>query len=121
MKFTVNSNRYFIAKLKEVPEFSDRFFAIIKDDKEVTVVAKEGTKLNSTSEERFFRLITFDVVLPFSLTGFLSHICNLLACEEISVLAFSTYSTYHILVNEKKLGKAVEALEKDGMTQAKRD
>jgi len=121
VKLFVSNSRYFIAKLKEVPEFSDKFFAIIKDDKEVTVVAKEGMTLESTSEERFFRLITFDVVLPFSLTGFLSHVCTLLACEEIPVLAFSAYSTDHILVNEKNLDKAVEALKKDGIVQGKRD
>ena len=121
VKFIVNSNRYFVAKLREFPEFSDRFFAVIKDDKEVTVVSEEGTKLKSTSEERFFRLITFDIVLPFSLTGFLSHVCTLLACEEIPVLAFSAYSTDHILVNEKNLDKAVKALEVDGMVQTKRD
>ena len=120
MKFNVSDSRYFIAKLKEVPEFSDRFFAIIKDDKEVTVVAKEGTKLQSTSEERFFRLITFDIVLPFSLTGFLSHVCTLLSSEEIPILAFSAYSTDHILVNEKNLTSAMEALEKDGMVHGKR-
>jgi len=119
VKFIVSNNRYFVAKLKEVPEFSDRFFAIIKDDKEVTVVAKEGTKLESTSEERFFRLITFDVVLPFGLTGFLSHVCTLLSCEEIPILAFSAYSTDHILVNEKNLTSAMEALEKDGMVHGK--
>jgi hypothetical protein len=33
VKFIVSNSRYFIAKLKEVPEFSDRFFAIIKDGK----------------------------------------------------------------------------------------
>jgi uncharacterized protein len=121
VKFIVSDSRYFVAKLKEVPEFSDSFFAIIKYDKEVTVVAKEGTKLNSTSEERFFRLITFDILLPFSLTGFLSHVCILLSREEIPILAFSAYSTDHILVNEKNLTRAVEALEKDGMVQGKRD
>src|SRR3989337_4117155 len=97
LKFIVSSSRYFIAKLKEVPEFSDRFFAIVKDDKEVTVVAKEGTKLESTSEERFFRLITFDVVLPLSLTGFLSHVCTLLSCEGYpflpsALIRLTTYS-----------------------------
>src|SRR4030067_3264718 len=119
VKFIVSSSRYFIAKLKEVPEFSDRFFAIIKDDKEVTVVAKEGTKLKSTSEERFFRLITFHIVLPFSLTGFLSHVYSLFTDEEIPILAFSAYSTDHILVSDKNLDKAVEALEKDGMVQGR--
>jgi hypothetical protein len=33
VKFIVSNSRYFIAKLKEVPEFSARFFAIIKDGK----------------------------------------------------------------------------------------
>src|SRR3989304_8785356 len=118
VKLFVSNSRYFIAKLKEVPDFSDKFFAIVKDDKEVTVVAKEGTKLESTSEERFFRLITFDVVLPLSLTGFLSHVCTLLSCEEVPILAFSAYSTDHILVKEKNLTSVVEVLKKDGMGQS---
>ncbi len=117
VKFSVDSSRYVIAKLKATPEFSDAVFSIIRDKDEVTVVAKEGLELQSISEQKFFKLITFDVTLPFDLTGFLAHISALLADKSIPVLAFSAYSTDHLFVREEDLDSAVEALEKDGMTR----
>ena len=116
VKFRVDSSRYVMAKVKATPEFSDAVFSIIKDKDEITVVAKEGLELQSISEQKFFKLITFDVTLPFELTGFFAHITALLAGKSIPVLAFSAYSTDHLLVREEDLDRAVEALEKDGMT-----
>ena len=116
VKFSVDSSRYVIARLKVAPEFSDEVFSMIRDKNEVTVVAKEGLELQPISEERFFKLITFDVPLPFELTGFLAHISALLASKSIPVLAFSAYSTDHIFVKEEDLDSAVEVLKKDGMT-----
>jgi hypothetical protein len=60
--------------LKEVPKFSDKIFAIIKDKNEITAIFREGANLQTVSEEKFFRLITFDVKLPLDLTGFLSYV-----------------------------------------------
>jgi hypothetical protein len=80
-------------------------------------VAKEGVELNPLSEEKFFKLITFEVTLPFDLTGFLSHVSALLAKKSIPLLAFSAYSTDHILVKEEDLDRAVEVLERDCMVQ----
>jgi len=116
VKFSVDSNRYIIAKLKVVPKFSDEIFSIIRDKNEVTVIAKEGLELQFISEEKFFKLITFDVRLPFDLTGFLSHVSTLLASKNIPILAVSAYSTDHILVREEDLDSAIEVLKKDGMT-----
>lgn len=115
VKFSVDGNRYIVAKLKEVPKFSDGTFSLIRDKNEVTVIAKEGCALQPLSEEKFFKLITFDVTLPFDLTDFLSHVSALLANKNIPILAFSAYSTDHIFVREKDLDSAVKALEKDGM------
>jgi hypothetical protein len=115
--FTVDRSRYVIEKLKDVPDFSDKVFSVIKDKNEVTVVAKEGVELNPLSEEKFFKLITFEVTLPFDLTGFLSHVSALLAKKSIPLLAFSAYSTDHILVREEDLDRAVEVLERDCMVQ----
>jgi len=116
LKFSVDDSRYFMAKLEEAPEFSDEIFSIIRDKNEVTVIAKEGLELQRVSEEKFFKLITFDVMLPFGLTGFLSHISKLLASKNIPFLAISAYSTDHIFVREEDLNSAMEVLEKDGMT-----
>jgi len=116
LKFSVDDSRYIIAKLEKAPEFSDKIFSIIRDKNEVTVIAKEGLELQRVSEEKFFKLITFDVMLPFGLTGFLSHISKLLASKNIPILAISAYSTDHIFVREEDLNSAMKILEKDGMT-----
>jgi len=115
VKFRVDSDRYIIAKLKETPKFSAGLFAIIKDKNEVTAVAKEGVKLQFVSEAKFFKLVTFDVALPFGLSGFLSHVSALLARKDIPVFAVSAYSTDHLFVREADLMRAVEVLEGDGM------
>jgi len=115
VKFSVDSNRYVIANLKKVPKFSDEIFCIIRDETEVTVIAKEGLELQFISEEKFFKLITFDVTLPFDLTDFLSHVSALLASKNIPIFAISAYSTDHIFVREEDLDNAVKVLEKDGM------
>jgi hypothetical protein len=73
------------------------------------------------SEEKFFRLITFDVKLPFHLTGFLSHVSTLLANESIALLVFSAYSTDHLIVKEEDLDRAVAVLEKDGIVHRNQD
>jgi hypothetical protein len=117
----VDPGKYTIAKLDAVPEMSDKVFAIIKDQNEVTVVAKEGFVSQPISVEGFFRRITFDVALPYDLIGFAAHVSTLLANIDVPILVYSAYSTDHLFVKEEDLNKTVEALEKDGMTYTKRD
>lgn len=118
IKFAVDENRYVIAKLEEVPKFSQGIFSIIKDKNEVTAIAREGTDLRSVSEEKFFRLITFNVNLPFDLSGFLSHISSLLSREDIPIFVVSSYSIDHIFVKEEYLDRALGILKENKMLQA---
>jgi hypothetical protein len=115
VRFSVDNDRYIIARLKAAPKFSAEIFAVIRDKNEVTVIAKEGCVLRSISEEKFFKLVTFDVTLPFDLSGFLSHVSALLASKNIPIFAVSAYSTDHVFVREADLDGAGEVLEKDGM------
>lgn len=121
VKFSVDPSKYTVAKLDAVPALSDKVFAVIRDQHEVTVVAKEGFEEQSISVEGFFKRITFDVALPYDLIGFAAHVSTLLANENIPILVYSAYSTDHVFVKEEDANKAVAALEKDGMTYTKRD
>ena len=121
VKFSVDSSKYIIAKVDAVPEFSDKVFAIIKEQKEITVVAKEGFVSQPISVEGYFKRVTFDFLLPYDLIGFVAHISTLLASKNIAILVYSAYSTDHLFVKEEDLDGAVDALEKDGMTYSKRD
>jgi hypothetical protein len=120
VKFSVDSSKFTIAKVDVVPEFSDKVFAIIKDQNEVTVIAKEGFVSQPIAVEGYFRRITFDVALPYDLIGFAAHISTLLANKNIPILVYSAYSTDYLFVKEEDLDCTVETLEKDGMTYCKR-
>jgi len=114
LKVIVWKDKFAVAKARRSVEDA---FAVIKDKNEITVIA-EQQKINAEDviEVRGgWKILTFDAVLPFDLIGFLATISRALAEENISILAISSYSTDHILVMEKDLGKAIKKLESLGV------
>lgn len=92
-------------------------FAVIKDARETTCIIEES-KLRSQKflgMEGGWRMITFDMILPFGLVGFFARVSGALAKQGISIFAVSSYSTDHVFVKIRDLDKAVETLEKLGM------
>ncbi len=105
---------YAVAKTRRVCAGA---FAVIRDSRETTCIIEE-TKLrpkNCLGIEGGWRLITFDMILPFGLVGFIAQVSGVLAAEGISIMALSSYSTDHILVKDKDLERAAMALEKLGL------
>jgi len=87
-------------------------FANIIDKNEITVIIEQSKcdGKNIIEIEKDWKILTFDMVLPFGLVGFLAKVSKALADEKISVFAISAYSTDHILVKEKDLTRAEEKL-----------
>jgi hypothetical protein len=93
-------------------------FAVIRDRNEITCIIDQA-KMKAhrcLAIEPDFRIITFDMVLPFALIGFIAKVSRALAQDGISICALSAYSTDHILVKEKELAKAVKCLKSLGFT-----
>lgn len=91
-------------------------FASITDKNETTVII-EQSKYNDEDVieiEKDWKILTFDMVLPFGLVGFLTKISKVLADENIPIFAISAFSTDHILVKEKDLARAREKLKELG-------
>jgi len=91
-------------------------FANIIDKNETTVII-EQSKYNDENVieiEKDWKILTFDMVLPFGLVGFLAKAFKVLADEKIPIFAISAYSTDHILVKEKDLSRAEEKLKELG-------
>ena len=91
-------------------------FAVIQDKNEITVVIDQS-RVNDEDVielEKSWKLITFDMILPFGLVGFLARVSQALADENISIFAISAYSTDHILVKQKDLPQAINKLENLG-------
>jgi len=64
--------------------------------------------------EKDWKILTFDMVLPFELVGFLAKVSKILADEKIPIFAISAYSTDHILIKEKDLAITKEKLKNLG-------
>jgi hypothetical protein len=91
-------------------------FANVIDKNETTVII-EQSKFNDEDIieiEKDWKILTFDMVLPFGLVGFLAKVSKVLADEKILIFAISAYSTDHILVKEKDLARAEEKLKELG-------
>ena len=87
-------------------------FANIIDHNEITVIMDE-TKVDEEDVieiQKGWKLLTFEMVLPFELVGFLATVSIAFAEEEIPIFAVSAYSTDHLFVREKDLAKAKEKL-----------
>jgi hypothetical protein len=105
--------------LLENPELSPRMtapFMIFKDKFEVTLLLDEidfGTIRHAIREakiEKNFRLLTFDLVMDFSVVGFLAEAARILAEAEIPIIALSAFSRDHILIKQEDLAKALKVL-----------
>jgi uncharacterized protein len=90
--------------------------AVIRDRTETTCLVEEPVPSGRAllAADTGWKIITFDMALPFSLIGFLARVSAALAGAGISICALSAYSTDHILVKSRDLEKALATLEKLG-------
>lgn len=91
-------------------------FANIIDKNETTVIIEQSKydEENLIEIEKDWKILTFDMVFPFGLVGFLAKVSKVLADEKIPIFTVSAYSTDHILVKEKDLARAEEKLKELG-------
>jgi hypothetical protein len=89
-------------------------FANIRYGDEITIVIEESREGDFIEIQRGYRLLSFDMVLPFGTVGFIARISKALADEGISIFVISSYTTDHILVRDEDLAKAVRKLEEIG-------
>lgn len=118
-KVVVRNEVFAIVKCSGKSNPSDAF-AVVRDGRETTAVIDQSLLQSSIDEEDIidiqegWRILTFDVTLPFELVGFLARISGALAEEGISIFVISSYSTDHILVREKDVERAIRKFEEIG-------
>jgi len=89
---------------------------IFRDPREVTLLLQEDDLLRirhvarDARVERGFRMLTFDLELPWNVVGYLARVTEILAAAQIPVGALSSFSRDHILVKQEDLGKALRVL-----------
>lgn len=91
------------------------FYFIGRTDQELSLVCKtEDTPAVTTERDDGWRGLYIEGTLDFSLIGVLSKISAILADNQISIFAVSTYNTDYILVKTDDFERALAALAEKG-------
>lgn len=100
-----------IAKVKNPLE---GVFASISDSNEHTAVIDQSKLEKNTNViievDKDWKILTFDMLLPLNMVGFIAAVSSELAKENISILWLSAYSTDHVLIQQEDLAKAIAKL-----------
>jgi len=105
---------YAVCRLPAEADVPPSFFSATRTPNELSVVCAEGDALPGAPCERGFRIFEVAGPLDFALTGVLAAIAAPLAGAGVSIFAISTFDTDYVLVKERDLAKAVEALREAG-------
>lgn len=108
-------NKYSVCRLNkydEIPKwiFNEEFFSITKTEDELSIVCLQDKIKDDVLCERNWKVLKIEGPLDFSLIGILSKISTLMANNNISIFAISTYDTDYILIKEESIDKAIELL-----------
>ncbi len=117
MKIQLLTQNFAICKVSDLPiNLIEKDFCFIsKTDEEISVVCPleqlPNNTINISKTWKSFRVVGN---LDFSLVGILSNISHVLAKNNISIFAVSTYNTDYIFVKQESLQSAVVALQNEG-------
>ena len=114
---SVLSGTFTIHKLlpdASIPEeiLKSNFYSVSKTENELSVVCSEVIEVQSLQSSKGWKCIKVAGPLDFNLTGILADISDILAKENISIFAISTFDTDYILVRTHDLSSATTKLRK---------
>jgi len=119
LRLSFLSDRLAICRMEQnaaIPAWAtaSAFFSITRTAEELSLVCAERLVPAGVQMESGWRALKVEGPLDFALTGILAGLAGALAQAGISLFAMSTYDTDYILVKEKDLDRAVEALRAAG-------
>lgn len=117
MKIQVLNVKLAVCKVADIPSEFDKnkLFFVANTDEEISLVCTEDSLPQNALEISLdWRAFRVSGVLDFSLIGILADIATLLAKNNISIFAISTFNTDYILTKAAKFDKAIELLKNSG-------
>ena len=103
-----------LENLSEIHLDANFFFTGKTDDEISLVCPTESVPDNVINREDGWKAFRMQGTLDFSLIGILSKITTLLAYNNISIFAISTFNTDYVLTKANQYVKALDLLEKAG-------
>jgi hypothetical protein len=119
MNLTVLEGSFAVCQLEPDAEWPSwaahsEIWSVTRTSDELSVVCLRDTVPSGVRSESGWRCLKVEGPLDFALTGILVSIAQPLAQAGISIFALSTYNTDYLMVNDEKLGYAIEVLELAG-------
>ncbi len=103
-------------KKEEIPKWAlcSEFFSITKTMDELSIVTSQENVPAGIKNQNNWKILKVEGPLDFSLVGILSKLSTILADNDISIFAVSTFDTDYILIGENNMAKGIEALREKG-------
>ena len=101
---------------ESIPEeiLNCNYYSVSKTENELSLVCSEVIEVQSLQSSKGWKCIKVAGPLDFNLTGILAGISDILAKENISIFAISTFDTDYILVRTQDLSSARTTLGQAG-------
>jgi hypothetical protein len=90
--------------------FTSDYYFIAKTIDELSIVIPQTLSIQSDAVEADWKVLKIIGPLDFSLTGILAKISTILANNQLSIFAISTYDTDYILVKSHQINTAITVL-----------
>lgn len=119
MNIKIINKDFCICKVTNLAEvnFQDEFCFLSKTYEETSLVCtSDSVPSNTIAKEDGWKAFRVQGILDFSLTGILSKISSLLAENNISIFAVSTYNTDYIFIKDYNFQNALTVLKEYGYT-----
>ena len=99
-----------------IPEeiLKSNYYSVSKTENELSLLCSELIEVQSLQNSKGWKCIKVKGPLDFNLTGILAGISDILAKENISIFAISTFDTDYILVRTQDLSSARTTLRQAG-------
>lgn len=119
MKLEVMKNSYSLYRFdenREVPRsiYQSSFFSVTKTDRELSIICDSNIDFPCTSCENDLRAIRVVGFLGFNVTGVIKSISEVLARNDISFFAISTFETDYIIIKSDVFNKTIDSLGSGG-------
>ncbi len=116
MKLKLLPHRLYLLQVEDLPRAAREapFFVYIRAEGNQSAVLPEGYLPEGAAAEGPFVALAFEGPLPLEMIGVLGRVGSLLAEAGVSIFAYSAFETDYILLRERYLKLAVEALNEAG-------
>ncbi|MDU1905408.1 MAG: ACT domain-containing protein [Dysgonomonas sp.] len=110
IELEIINKKFAVCKLQKIENinFNDEYLFIGKTSDEISLVCEESSiPWDYIEKEEGWQAFKIEGTLDFSLVGILAKISTLLAENNISIFAISTYNTDYILIKKENFQNAI--------------